>query len=102
MNNVVNLEKEKSKHKDEIKRKQIDSILTNLIELNKCGRLDDIDVIFKIDNEDELIYTGVKKAKSFDRVDLVKKAKPDKVNDMQIGEIRQVKDNLENSAREII
>ena len=75
MNNVVNLEKEKSKHKDEIKRKQIDSILTNLIELNKCGRLDDIDVIFKIDNEDELIYTGVKKAKSFDRVDLVKKAK---------------------------
>ena len=33
---------------------------------------------------------------------LVKKAKPDKVNDMQIGEIRQVKDNLENSAREII
>ena len=75
MNNVVNLEKEKSKHKDEMKRKQIDSILTNLIELNKCGRLDDIDVIFKIDNEDELIYTGVKKAKSFDRVDLVKKAK---------------------------
>ena len=64
MNNVVNLEKEKSKHKDEMKRKQIDSILTNLIELNKCGRLDDIDVIFKIDNEDELIYTGVKKAKS--------------------------------------
>ena len=75
MNNVVNLEKEKSKHKDEIKRKQIDSILTNLIELNKCRRLDDIDVIFKIDNEDELIYTGVKKAKSSDRVDLVKKAK---------------------------
>ena len=75
MNNVVNLEKEKSKNKDEIKSKQIDSILTNLIELNKCGRLDDIDVIFKIDNEDELIYTGVKKAKSFDRVDLVKKAK---------------------------
>ena len=75
MNNVVNLEKEKSKYKDEMKRKQIDSILTNLIELNKCGRLDDIDVIFKIDNEDELIYTGVKKAKSFDRVDLVKKAK---------------------------
>ena len=75
MSNVVNLEKEKSKHKDEMKHKQIDSILTNLIELNKCGRLDDIDVIFKIDNEDELIYTGVKKAKSFDRVDLVKKAK---------------------------
>ena len=75
MSNVVNLEKEKNKHKDEIRRKQIDSILTNLIELNKCGRLDDIDVIFKIDNEDELIYTGVKKAKSFDRVDLVKKAK---------------------------
>ena len=75
MSNVVNLEKEKNKHKDEIKRKQIDSILTNLIELNKCGRLDDIDVIFKIDDEDELIYTGVKKAKSFDRVDLVKKAK---------------------------
>ena len=75
MSNVVNLEKEKSKHKDEMRRKQIDSILTNLIELNKCGRLDDIDVIFKIDNEDELIYTGVKKAKSFDRVDLVKKAK---------------------------
>ena len=75
MSNVVNLEKEKSKHKDEMRHKQIDSILTNLIELNKCGRLDDIDVIFKIDNEDELIYTGVKKAKSFDRVDLVKKAK---------------------------
>ena len=75
MNNVVNLEKEKSKHKDEIKRKQIDSILTNLIELNKCGRLDDIDVIFKIDNEDELNYTGVKNVKNFDRVDLVKKAK---------------------------
>ena len=75
MNNVVNLEKEKNKHKDEIKRKQIDSILTNLIELNKCGRLDDIDVIFKIDDEDELIYTGVKNAKNFDRVDLVKKAK---------------------------
>ena len=64
MNNVVNLEKEKNKRKDEIRQKQIDSILTNLIELNKCGRLDDIDVIFKIDNEDELIYTGVKKAKS--------------------------------------
>ena len=75
MNNVVNLEKEKSKHKDEMKRKQIDDVLTNLIKLNKCGRLDDIDVIFKIDDEDELIYTGVKKAKSFDRVDLVKKAK---------------------------
>ena len=75
MNNVVNLEKEKSKHKDEIKRKQIDSILTNLIELNKCGRLDDIDVIFKIDNKDELNYTGVKNVKNFDRVDLVKKAK---------------------------
>ena len=75
MSNVVNLEKEKNKYKDEIKRKQIDSILTNLIELNKRGRLDDIDVIFKIDDEDELIYTGVKKAKSFDRVDLVKKAK---------------------------
>ena len=75
MNNVVNLEKEKSKHKDEMKRKQIDSILTNLIELNKCGRLDDIDVIFKIDDEDELFYTGVKNAKNFDRVDLVKKAK---------------------------
>ena len=75
MNNVVNLEKEKSKHEDEIKRKQIDSILTNLIELNKCGRLDDIDVIFKIDDEDELVYTGIKKAKNFDRVDLVKKAK---------------------------
>lgn len=75
MSNVVNLEKEKSKHKDEIKRKQIDSILTNLIELNKRGRLDDIDVIFKIDDEDELFYTGVKNAKNFDRVDLVKKAK---------------------------
>ena len=75
MSDIINLEKEKSKHEDEIKRKQIDSILTNLIELNKCGRLDDIDVIFKIDDEDELIYTGVKKAKSFDRVDLVKKAK---------------------------
>ena len=75
MNNVVNLEKEKSKHKDEMKHKQIDSILTNLIELNKCGRLDDIDVIFKIDNEDELFYAGVKNAKNFDRVDLVKKAK---------------------------
>ena len=75
MNNVVNLEKEKSKHKDEMKRKQIDDVLTNLIELNKCGRLDDIDVIFKIDDEDELIYTGVKNAKNFDRVDLVKKAK---------------------------
>ena len=75
MNNVVNLEKEKSKHKDEIKRKQIDSILTNLIELNKCGRLDDIDIIFKIDNKDELNYTGVKNVKNFDRVDLVKKAK---------------------------
>ena len=75
MNNVVNLEKEKSKHKDEIKRKQIDSILTNLIELNKCGRLDDIDVIFKIDNKGELNYTGVKNVKNFDRVDLVKKAK---------------------------
>ena len=75
MSDIINLEKEKSKHEDEIKRKQIDSILTNLIELNKCGRLDDIDVIFKIDNEDELVYTGVKKAKNFDRVDLVKKAK---------------------------
>ena len=75
MNNVVNLEKEKSKHKDEIKRKQIDNILTNLIELNKCGRLDDIDVIFKIDNKDELNYTGVKNVKNFDTVDLVKKAK---------------------------
>ena len=75
MSNIVNLEKEKSKHEDEMKRKQIDNILTNLIELNKCGRLDDIDVIFKIDNEDELIYTGIKKVKSFDRVDLVKKAK---------------------------
>ena len=75
MSNVVNLEKEKNKHKDEMKRKQIDSILTNLIELNKCGRLDDIDVIFKIDNEDELFYAGVKNTKNFDRVDLVKKAK---------------------------
>ena len=75
MNNVVNLEKEKSKHKDEMKRKQIDSILTNLIELNKCGRLDDIDIIFKIDSQDELNYTGVKNVKNFDRVDLVKKAK---------------------------
>ena len=75
MSKVVNLEKEKNKHKDEMKRKQIDSILTNLIELNKCGRLDDIDVIFKIDNEDELFYAGVKNAKNFDRVDLVKKAK---------------------------
>ena len=75
MNNVVNLEKEKSKYKDEMKRKQIDSILTNLIELNKRGRLDDIDVIFKIDDEDELFYTGVKNAKNFDRTDLVKKAK---------------------------
>ena len=75
MNNVVNLEKEKNKHKDEIKRKQIDSILTNLIELNKCGRLDDIDIIFKIDSQDELNYTGVKNVKNFDRVDLVKKAK---------------------------
>ena len=75
MSDIINLEKEKSKHEDEIKRKQIDSILTNLIELNKCGRLDDIDVIFKIDDEDELVYTGVKKAKNFDRVDLVKKSK---------------------------
>ena len=75
MNNVVNLEKEKSKHEDEMRRKQIDSILTNLIELNKNGRLDDIDVIFKIDNKDELNYTGVKNVKNFDRVDLVKKAK---------------------------
>ena len=75
MSNVVNLEKEKSNHKDEIKRKQIDSILTNLIELNNCGRLDDIDIIFKIDNKDELNYTGVKNVKNFDRVDLVKKAK---------------------------
>ena len=75
MNNVVNLEKEKSKHKDEIKRKQIDNLLTNLIELNKCGRLDDIDIIFKIDSKDELNYTGVKNVKNFDRVDLVKKAK---------------------------
>ena len=75
MSNVVNLEKEKSKHKDEIKRKQIDSILTNLIKLNNCGRLDDIDIIFKIDNKDELNYTGVKNVKNFDRVDLVKKAK---------------------------
>ena len=54
MSNVVNLEKEKNKHKDEMRRKQIDSILTNLIELNNCGRLDDIDIIFKIDNKDEL------------------------------------------------
>ena len=75
MSDIINLEKEKSKHEDEMKRKQIDDVLTNLIELNKCGRLDDIDVIFKIDDEDELVYTGVKKAKNFDRVDLVKKAK---------------------------
>ena len=71
----MNLEKEKNKRKDEIRQKQIDSILTNLIELNKCGRLDDIDVIFKIDSQDELNYTGVKNVKNFDRVDLVKKAK---------------------------
>ena len=75
MSDIINLEKEKSKHEDEMKRKQINDVLTNLIELNKCGRLDDIDVIFKIDDEDELVYTGVKKAKNFDRVDLVKKAK---------------------------
>ena len=75
MSNVVNLEKEKSKYKDEMRRKQIDSILTNLIELNNCGRLNDIDVIFKIDSKDELNYTGVKNIKNFDRVDLVKKAK---------------------------
>ena len=75
MSNIVNLEKEKSKHEDEMKRKQIDNILTNLIELNNCGRLDDIDIIFKIDNKDELNYTGVKNVKNFDRVDLVKKAK---------------------------
>ena len=75
MSNVVNLEKEKSKHKDEIRRKQINSILTNLIELNNYGRLDDIDIIFKIDNKDELNYAGVKNIKNFDRVDLVKKAK---------------------------
>lgn len=75
MNNVINLEKEKSKHEDEMRRKQIDSILTNLIELNNCGRLDDIDIIFKIDNKGELNYTGVKNVKNFDRVDLVKKAK---------------------------
>ena len=75
MSDIINLEKEKSKHEDEIKRKQIDSILTNLIELNNCGRLDDIDIIFKIDNKDELNYTGVKNVKNFDRVDLVKKAK---------------------------
>ena len=75
MSNVVNLEKEKSKHKDKIKHKQIDNINTNLIELNNCGRLDDIDIIFKIDNKDELNYTEVKNVKNFDRVDLVKKAK---------------------------
>ena len=75
MSDIINLEKEKSKHEDEMRRKQIDSVLTNLIELNKSGRLDDIDVIFKIDNKDELNYTGVKNIKNFDRVDLVKKAK---------------------------
>ena len=75
MSDIINLEKEKSKHEDEMKRKQIDDVLTNLIELNNCGRLDDIDIIFKIDNKDELNYTGVKNVKNFDRVDLVKKAK---------------------------
>ena len=33
---------------------------------------------------------------------LVRKAKPDKINNTKISEIRQVKDDLENSAREII
>ena len=33
---------------------------------------------------------------------LVKKAKPEKITDMQIGEIRQAKDNLEMTARDII
>ena len=75
MSDIINLEKEKSKHEDEMKRKQIDDVLTNLIELNNCGRLDDIDIIFKIDNKGELNYTGVKNVKNFDRVDLVKKAK---------------------------
>ena len=75
MSDIVNLEKEKNKYKDKMRRKQIDSILTNLIELNECGRLDDIDIIFKIDNKNELNYTGVKNVKNFDRVDLVKKAK---------------------------
>lgn len=75
MSDIINLEKEKSKHEDEMKRKQINDVLTNLIELNNCGRLDDIDIIFKIDNKDELNYTGVKNVKNFDRVDLVKKAK---------------------------
>ena len=75
MSDIINLEKEKSKHEDEMKRKQINDVLTNLIELNNCGRLDDIDIIFKIDNKDELNYTGVKNVKNFDRIDLVKKAK---------------------------
>ena len=70
---VVNFNSEKSKIEKNDSNEKIYNLLANLIELCNTGRLNEVNVIFRIDDEEEFIFSDSSDLTSINTQDIIEK-----------------------------
>ena len=70
---VVNFNSEKSKIEKNDSNEKIYNLLANLIELCNTGRLNEVNVIFRIDDEEEFIFSDSSNLTSINTQDIIEK-----------------------------
>ena len=70
---VVNFNSEKSKIEKNDSNEKIYNLLANLMELCNTGRLNEVNVIFRIDNEEEFIFSDSSDLTSINTQDIIEK-----------------------------
>ena len=70
---VVNFNSEKSKIEKNDNNEKIYNLLANLMELCNTGRLNEVNVIFRIDDEEEFIFSDSSDLTSINTQDIIEK-----------------------------
>ena len=70
---VVNFNSEKSKIEENDNNEKIYNLLANLMELCNTGRLNEVNVIFRIDDEEEFIFSDSSDLTSINTQDIIEK-----------------------------
>ena len=70
---VVNFNSEKSKIEKNDNNEKIYNLLTNLMELCNTGRLNEVNIIFRIDDEEEFIFSDSSDLTSINTQDIIEK-----------------------------
>ena len=70
---VVDFNSEKNKIEKKDSNEKIYNLLTNLMELCNTGRLNEVNVIFRIDDEDEFIFSDSSDLTSINTQDIIEK-----------------------------